>query len=623
MADLPLDKVLDFLKRVYPFSELEDATLKDVARTLLIDYFPKGETVLSPLTGGSSFLYLVFSGLARCFREDGSGGETLRYVSEKDHFGSEMILTGQCSYTAQVEEDMICYLVRAEVFTDLCERFEGFRQYFQTMSDTLSVQIWDWMAAQESAPPQAWREKMRASQFKTPIDALIGRPPVCCKPETTVSEIARLMTVTGVGSVIITENGTPVGIVTKNDLTEKVLARRRGFDVPVSQIMSKGLVSMDHKGSCFEASLRMLQNRCRHMVAMKDGGLFGVVSQYDLILLQGANPIAVVGAIDKQKGLAGLKKCVYDMSIVQQALLAEGGRIEDIWALMTTFRDTLTSRLLVLGIEELRKQGKEPPVVEYCWMTFGTPGRKETLLRKNFLEGFVYKDPAPEQKKETQSYAKALTLAVKRGLLECGLLHGKDSRVLCLPESEWRSTIMALVEGRTLPNSDNLRLFDFRGVLEQGEMIDSFRAHIFKDAGRKPDFLRRVKGNNHPDFIPLCFYGDRVVTTAGYSDTIRLKKDVLVPLTDAVRTMALEKGVMAFSTLERIRDLWDLGVLSAQKARDLQTTYAWLVEMSLYRALEAKHGVDWMLDPRDCTSDEKRLLAECFRLAREFVKSAA
>jgi len=80
---------------------------------------------------------------------------------------------------------------------------------------------------------------------------------------------------------------------------------------------------------------------------------------------------------------------------------------------------------------------------------------------------------------------------------------------------------------------------------------------------------------------------------------------------------------MAYSTTGRIRELWDQGVLSAQHARDLQTTYEWVVEMSLHRALEAKHGLDWILDPKECTSDEKRLLTECFRLVREFVVSAS
>ena len=623
MAELPLDKVLEFLKRVRPFSELPEKTLRNVAKTLLIDYFPKGKIVLSPESADAPYLYLVFSGVARCFVNNQYEEKTIRYVSEMDHFGGDIIVTGQSTETFQVVEDMICYLIREEVFHSLEQEYDGFRHYFQLLTDTLTAQIWDWMESQESAPPVSWREKMRSSQFRTSIDTLIGREPVSCDRDTTASEIARIMTVSGVGSVIVTENGNPVGIVTKNDLTEKVLARQRGSDVTAATIMSANLVSMEHTGSCFEASLRMLENHCRHMVAMKDGALFGVISQHDLILLQGANPIAVVGAIDKQEGIEGIKKCVRDMSIVQQALIGEGGRIEDIWALMTSFRDALTRRLIVLAISDLRKEGKEPPIVEFCWITFGTPGRKETLLRKNFLEGCLYKDPDDNEKENTRSYFRELTKRVKTGLLQCNLLHDNYGMVLCSPESAWKRRIMALVQGQTALSSDYLRMFDFRGVVDQRDMIQGFRNDLFSEARKNEDFLLRMKAKNNPDSIPFCFYGDEVVSEQGRTDTVRLKKDVLVPLTDAVRALGIENNLVSYSTAGRIRDLLDLGILSAQTARDLQTAYAWLIEMSLHRALEAKQGVDWLLDPRECTSDEKRLLTDCFRLVRDFLASAS
>jgi len=620
MVDLPLDKVQGFLEKVRPFSDLPEQTLREVARTLLIDYYPKGEIVFCPGTADNPFLYLVFSGVARCFTEKGSEKDTLRYVSETDHFGSETLLSGKCHYTVEVQEDMICYLVRSHVFKDLENRFDGFRRYFQTMTEPLSAKISTCRQPRQAVLSQPWREKMSASQFETSIDTLIGRGAVVCEPKTTVSEIARLMVLSGVGSVIVMIEKTPVGIVTKNDLTEKILARQRGGNVPASEIMTKSLVTMDHKGSCFEASLRMLENRCHHMVALKDNKLFGVISQHDLILLQGANPIAVVGSIDKQKDVSGLKKCVRDMSIVQQAMLGEGGRIGDIWALMTNFRDTLTKRLLVLAIEELRKKGKEPPVFQFCWLTFGTPGRKETLLRENCLEGFMYKDPEGEQKAGAWSYVQELCGMVKQGLLECGLLHKKNGRVLCLPESEWRQRITDFVDGKILLDSNNLRMLDFRGVLEQWGMVEGFRKFVFEDLVRRGSFLERVKTRNDPDAVPMCFYGDLVLTAKGFRETLGLKQDVLAPMTDAVRALAMGNGLMTLSTIERIRGLRDKDVVSGQQAADLEAVYTWVMEMGLHRALDEQQDLDWILAPRQCSSDEKRLLTDGFRVIRDFIK---
>lgn len=623
MTELPLDKVLGFLKKVPPFPGLPDGELKGLVKTLLIDYFPRGEVILSP-GRHEAFLYLVFSGVGHCFVENGSGRETIRYVAEGDHFGSEMMLKGTCKYTTQVQEDMICYLLRPDVFQDLSSRFEGFARYFQVIHDPLSIQVrMSIEGARRDVSTQNWREKMMASQFETPVEALVARRPVCCTPETPVSAVARIMGMEGVGSVLITEEDRPVGIVTKNDLLHRVLAMERSGDITAGRIMTRNIMTMDHKGSCFEAAMQMLEGRCHHMVATKRDEICGVISQHDLILLQGANPVAVVGGVDKQRDVSGLKKCVKDMSVVQQVLLAEGARVEEIWALMTTFRDRLTRRLLVLGIEALRKEGREPPVVEFCWITFGTPGRKETLLRENFLEGFIYKDPEEDVKVAAISYMKQLALGVREGLLRCGLLHERTGQVLCLPESSWKRHMMTLVEGKTPVNSDNLRMFDFRGVLENQEFVNDFRAHMMKDVASRREFLARARNRNSRNVVPLCFYGDKVVTVDGHNRTLALRQEVLTPLTDAVRSLALENGLTAFGTIDRLEALTNLGVVDEQLRSDLAGAYTWLARMSLQRAFEADSGLDWIVDPRQCSAEEKRLLTECFRVIRVCVGLAS
>jgi CBS domain-containing protein len=183
--------------------------------------------------------------------------------------------------------------------------------------------------------------------------------------------------------------------------------------------------------------------------------------------------------------------------------------------------------------------------------------------------------------------------------------------------------MMTLVEGKTPVNSDNLRMFDFRGVPEDREFINDFRAHVMKDVARRKEFLARVRERNNRDAVPLCFYGDKVVTARGHNRTLALRQEVLTPLTDAVRCLALEKGIMAFGTTQRLEALAEAGVFKAQTAADLANAYTWLARMSLQRAFEAESGLDWIIDPRHCTSDEKRLLTECFHVIRECVGLAS
>ncbi len=624
MAELPLDKVLDFLKKIRPFSQLSDPVLKDVATSLMIEYFPESKTILFPGMVNNPFLYLVFSGVARCFSETDAGVVTLRYVSEEDHFGSETIITGECERGVQVQEDMICYLVKPEVFTDVENRSDEFSSYFRTLHDSLGYQISGYRDYQwETVPPQALWDKTSSSQFKTPIRALIGREPVCCEPHTTVCEIARIMERTGVGSVIVVENEGPVGIITKNDLTWKILARERGSDVKASEIMSDNPVAMDFSESCFEASIRMVENRCHHMLATQDGKLRGVISQHDLILLQGANPVAVVQGVDKQTDLAGIKTCVDQMSIVQQGLLAQGGRVDEVWTLMSSFRDALTRRLLFLAIEALRNEGRESPILEFSWMTFGTPGRRETLLSTNFLEGFIYKDDNKGNKDESQTYVTTLVTIVQEGLVACGLLDRHHGRVLCIPESQWERQLVFFADENAYPDEDPFRVLDLRGIGEHQELVDRFREHVTRAILQRPGLLDQMRASHDTAAIPQGIYRDKIVTSRGQQDQLNLRQNVLTPLISAVRLLSLERGIGALSTNDRIEALSEMGVVSRERANDLEAIYPWLVEICLKRALDQGRPLNWILDPLHCSSEEKRLLTESFRMVKETVEKAS
>jgi len=624
VAELPLDKVLDFLKKIRPFSLLSDPLLKDVATSLMIEYFPGKKTILFPGPVTDPLLYLVFSGVARIFSETDAGVVTLRYVAEGDHFGSETIITGECEHGVQVQEDMICYLVKPETFMGVANRSDEFSSYFRTLHDSPGHQISGYRDYQsETAPPQALWDKTSSSQFKTPIRALVGREPVCCEPHTTVGEIARIMEQTGVGSVIVVENERPVGIITKNDLTWKILARERGSDVHASEIMSTNLVSMDFSESCFEASMRMVENRCHHMLATQEGKLQGVISQHDLILLQGANPVAVVEGVDKQTDLAGIKTCVDQMTIVQQGLLAQGGRMDEVWTLMSSFRDALTRRLVFLAIEALRNEGKEPPILEFSWMTFGTPGRKETLLSTNFLEGFIYKDPEGGHEDGSRAYATALANDVKEGLVACGLLDRQHGQILCLPESKWKELFIHLADRNTYPDLDTYRVFDLRGTCEEQELVHKFRGHIITTVQHRPGLLGRMRAANDAFTIPVCFYRDNIVMSGGMQQQLNLKQHVLTPLISAVRLLSLERGIGALSTNDRIEALSEMDVVSRERANDLEAIYPWLVEICLIRALDQGRPLNWILDPRHCSPEEKRLLTESFRMVKETVEKAS
>jgi len=90
-----------------------------------------------------------------------------------------------------------------------------------------------------------------------------------------------------VGSVMVTRNGLPIGILTERDYARKViLCGRSSADAAVSEIMSSPLLTVapgDSMNHCMEL---MTVNRIRHLPVIDGNGIAGMVSIGDLLKAQ-------------------------------------------------------------------------------------------------------------------------------------------------------------------------------------------------------------------------------------------------------------------------------------------------------------------------------------------------
>jgi len=96
-------------------------------------------------------------------------------------------------------------------------------------------------------------------------------------------DAARLMREKKTGSVFVTLEGKPVGIVTERDMLYKIVAD----DLPAAhvllrKIMSSPLVTVD-EGTSVKKALQLMQKRnFRRLLITRNGEAAGMVNEYDL-----------------------------------------------------------------------------------------------------------------------------------------------------------------------------------------------------------------------------------------------------------------------------------------------------------------------------------------------------
>ena len=108
---------------------------------------------------------------------------------------------------------------------------------------------------------------------------------VTVDPSVNLTEAAREMSTGRVGSVLVLEEGSLVGIFTERDIL-RALADSSSADIarvsPVSARMVRDPVTIGPDASVGEAMDRMLAGGFRHLPVMEGSALVGVVSMRDL-----------------------------------------------------------------------------------------------------------------------------------------------------------------------------------------------------------------------------------------------------------------------------------------------------------------------------------------------------
>jgi len=124
-------EVIEFLRGVSPFQDLDEATLHDIAGGVSMEFYTKGSIVLYQDGPASEYLRVIRKGSVRVFRRSGDNEEiSLGTRSEYDTFGSchcqRWQVKGQCSGN----RGYTCYLISKGAVVKLLESNAAFVEYF-------------------------------------------------------------------------------------------------------------------------------------------------------------------------------------------------------------------------------------------------------------------------------------------------------------------------------------------------------------------------------------------------------------------------------------------------------------------------------------------------------------
>jgi CBS domain-containing protein len=115
---------------------------------------------------------------------------------------------------------------------------------------------------------------------------------ITAEPDASAVEVAQQMRDTNVGSVVITERGLPVAMVTDRDLAVRVLADEVDRQAPIGEHVSRPLVTGHPEMDLEEAAAVMVQHRIRRLPVLDGEQLAGIVTLDDIAVRTGNLEVA-------------------------------------------------------------------------------------------------------------------------------------------------------------------------------------------------------------------------------------------------------------------------------------------------------------------------------------------
>jgi CBS domain-containing protein len=284
----------------------------------------------------------------------------------------------------------------------------------------------------------------------------------------------------------------------------------------------------------------------------------------------------------------------------------------------------LNDRLLLRLIALLR-EGEFPDLPEgFAFIVLGSEGRQEQTLTTDQDNAIIYADAlSDEEVLLIERFARALIdQLIALGVPPCpgGIMASR---------AEWRRSLGGwsdVLDGwLASPTPEHLlnasMFFDLRTLHGDSCLERALKEHILRWLQLEPMFLRYAAAGVLRFKPPLGWFGRIKVEQKGdHRGLLDIKKAGIFAITEGVKVLALEAGILDGGTRERLAALVTAGTLSPVQAEDLESSFNFMVHLRLrgqVAALQAGREPTNFIDLRQLNRMEVGRL----RLALEGVRT--
>src|SRR5690606_8706725 len=286
---------------------------------------------------------------------------------------------------------------------------------------------------------------------------------------------------------------------------------------------------------------------------------------------------------------------------------------------ITEINDVILQRAVMIAKKKHDQDFEAVNQVKFCFLSLGSEGRGEQLLRTDMDNAIVYEDVAEDKMPRTQQYLLTIANEVISIMMACGFQPCPadimaNNSAWCQPLSVWKRYFDHWISS---PDQDSLlkacTFFDFRAVYGEDKLTKEMSLNIFQLVEKKKIFLNFLAKNALLNPPPLGFFRNFVVEKSGaHQDKFDIKLRAMMPLVDAARLLILSHNVLGInSTLKRFEKLAELEPENKEVFREAGKAYEIFMRIRVMEGLKAKDSGRF-IQPDTLGKLQRQLLKNAF-----------
>ncbi len=561
MKNTIAERIYDFLKNYPPFNLLGQGELMTICNQVKVIYYEKDSNIFSVNDKLYDSFYVVKDGAVGLFRD----GKLVDECDEGDIFGLRaLIRKSNYQLNAKTIEESVIYAISSALLEEIITSNTQANKFLLASFATNTLNAY---SDASTGRIYSLEGEFRDNQNLTYLQSVEAKKaPITCLEGTIVETAAKMMTKKKVGSIVITNGGVPVGIITDKDLRTKIATGRFSISSTVDQIMSSPIIAVRENTSVAEAQLTMLRNKITHLCITKDGTsqtkLVGVLSEHDIVVSSTNNPSFLLKEIKRAQSAEKLMDVRQKAQGLMERYLKQQIPVFFVSKIISAINMAICTRAIDLSVEEM----KEPVPTTFAWLALGSQGRSEQLLLTDQDNALVFEDVVRGDYKKTKSYFIELAQLVTAklniiGYEFCPAEMMASNPKWCLSLSEWKNQFKDWI---TNPDQDKIMLstifFDYDRVYGDKNLVDSMSDSIFESIDNYGIFLNFLALNAIKNPPPLSFFRQFLVEHDGaHKDLFDIKSRAMMPLVDAARLLVISYKIKGHnSTILRFEKLIEI-----------------------------------------------------------------